>query len=437
MQETNIYTGLYQMADSLHNELCILADDLWNCPELGYQEYRTSERLLKSFQTLPVDIKMFTPLTGFCATLDMGVPGPTIAVLCDMDAASCPEHPDAEQETGTVHCCGHHIQMTAVYGAAKVLACSGVQSHLCGKIKFIAVPAEEYVNLEYRRELYRKNVIEFLGGKSELMKRGVFDGVDAVIAIHSLPMGKQRFALCTGLNGFQVVVVDIYGKAGDFSSNPSNSINALDAAQLGMSALNAWRATFKADDAICVNPIITSGGETMNAVPGHVRMEILVRGNSREAISNTMEKVKMAFSGCSQALGARVEFTFLHSYAPFKVNKEMNWVARSVTKNISGYEAPEMPPGHGTTDLGDLSMMMPTILSYVSGCSGSLHSPEFRVTDSTCYSDGAKLISGIVTNLLVDSGSFVKWLKKEKPPLYPTKEEYLEDARYCFRKNNK
>lgn len=437
MQETNIYTGLYQMADSLHNELCALADDLWSCPELGYQEYRTSERLLKSFQTLPVDIEMFTPLTGFSATLDTGIPGPTIAVLCDMDAAPCPEHPDARQDTGIVHCCGHHIQMTAAYGAAKVLAYSGVQKHLCGKIKFMAVPAEEYVNLEYRRALHKKKIIEFLGGKSELMKRGVFDGVDAAIAIHALTMEGHRFALCTGLNGFQVAVVDIYGKAGNFANNPTNSINALDAAQLGMSALNAWRATFRADDAICMNPIITSGGETMSAIPSHARVEILVRGNSREAISNTMEKVKMAFTGCAQALGARAEFTFLHSYAPFKMSKEMNWVARNVTKNISGCEALELPPGYGATDLGDLSMMMPTILSYISGCSGSLHSPEFRVTDSTCYSDGAKLISGIVTNLLVDSGSFVKWLKEEEPPVYPTKEEYLEDARYYFNKNNR
>lgn len=432
MQETNVYTNLYQTAEQFHEELCALAEDLNACPELGFREYKTSARLLRAFQTLPLEFETFAPLTGFCATLDTGTPGPTVAVLCELDALPCPDHPNADPETGAAHCCGHHVQMAAAYGSAKALVCSGIFPLLCGRIKFMAVPAEEYVDLDFRCELRRKGMVQFLGGKSELIARGAFDGVDAAVAIHSLPSTDWRFALCTGLNGFQAVIIDIYGKGGHSATNPVDSVNALDAAQLGISALNAWRATFRESDAIRVNPIITKGGDAMNVVPGHVRVEMLIRGNSKDAIDSTMKKTEMAFQGAAQALGARAKITSLHGYFPFQASKKMNWLAESVARNITGKQVAQLPPGYSASDLGDLSMCIPVVQPYLSGCSGSLHAADFRVTDDTCYTDGAKLLSGIVADLLVDSGTFVKRLKQKEPPHFPTKESYVEAAERFF-----
>ena len=71
-------------------------------------------------------------------------------------------------------------------------------------------------------------------------------------------------------------------------------INALYAANIGLSAINAIRETFRDEDSIRVHPIITHGGSQVNVIPGEVRLETYVRGKTVEAILEANRRVDRA-----------------------------------------------------------------------------------------------------------------------------------------------
>ena len=71
----------------------------------------------------------------------------------------CPEHKDSN-EIGNMHCCGHNIQVAGMLGCALGIINSGALEHLSGKIDFMAVPAEECIDLEFRKTLQDKNEIK-------------------------------------------------------------------------------------------------------------------------------------------------------------------------------------------------------------------------------------------------------------------------------------
>ena len=50
------------------------------------------------------------------------------------------------------------------------------------------------------------------------------------------------------------------GRAAHAGSAPHRGVNALYAAQVALTAINAVRETFRDDDAIRVHPILTNGG---------------------------------------------------------------------------------------------------------------------------------------------------------------------------------
>ncbi len=110
----------------------------------------------------------------------------------ELDAVICREHPDADPETGAVHACGHNIQTAAMLGVAFGLNDQSVLDQLAGQIEFMAVPAEEYVEIEYRLDLKENGEISYLGGKQEMIKRGHFDDIDISMMIHSMDLQDKK-----------------------------------------------------------------------------------------------------------------------------------------------------------------------------------------------------------------------------------------------------
>jgi len=62
------------------------------------------------------------------------------------------------------------------------------------------------------------------------------------------------------------------GKAAHAGGMPHRGINALYAANIALSAINAIRETFRDEDTIRVHPIITRGGSQVNVIPADVRL---------------------------------------------------------------------------------------------------------------------------------------------------------------------
>ena len=108
-----------------------------------------------------------------------------MAYLGELDSVLVRNHPDADQVTGAAHACGHNAQIAALLAMAYGFADSGVLKELSGTVVLMAVPAEEYVEVAYRKSLKDKKTIEFLGGKPELIRLGAFDDIDIAIMTHT------------------------------------------------------------------------------------------------------------------------------------------------------------------------------------------------------------------------------------------------------------
>lgn len=177
--------------------------------------------------------------------------GPTIGILGEMDALIVPDHPNANPQTGAAHACGHHTQIGTLVGVAYGLVGSGVLLSLSGKVAFMAVPAEEYIEIDFRNELRKQGKITSLGGKAELIKLGEFDDVDTAIATHS---GPARDGCVTGArggtsNGAVAKLIEFVGRS-SHAAGPYIGINALNAANIALLAIHAQRETFKDEDSI-------------------------------------------------------------------------------------------------------------------------------------------------------------------------------------------
>ncbi|MBR6793901.1 MAG: amidohydrolase, partial [Clostridia bacterium] len=177
--------NLVQAVDKNRQLILDALDYIWKNPETGYREVKTSAYLEKEFEKLGYELVRAGNIPGFYADLDTGKEGPTVLIFGELDSLICYDHPEADPETGAVHCCGHAAQAAALLGIAAALKEPGVAEGLCGKVRLCAVPAEELIEVEYRSELKKKGIIKYFGGKAEFLYRGFLDGVDIVYMVHT------------------------------------------------------------------------------------------------------------------------------------------------------------------------------------------------------------------------------------------------------------
>ena len=352
---------------------------IWENPETGYREVKTSAYLEKLYEDLGYSIVRAENIPGFYTVIDTGREGPEILILGEMDSLICREHPECDRETGAVHCCGHSAQSAALVGIAAAFREDGMLDGLCGRIKLCAVPAEELIEIEYRSELKAKGIIGYFGGKPEFLSRGYFDGADIAFMVHT--SSGNGMSSNAGSVGCVAKKVTYKGKAAHAGGNPWDGHNALYAANTGLSAANALRETFAEPDIIRFHPIITSGGNAVNAIPDRVTVESYVRGKTFDAIKNANFKINRALVGGALSLGANVDITDFPGYAPLENCPGMTELARDAACALGmDFEYSERT-GSGSTDMGDLSCIMPVIHPYISGASGNAHGKEYYITD--------------------------------------------------------
>ncbi len=404
-------------------------------PELGFKERATADKVKATFDELNLEYEDRLALTGVKARLKGGRPGPTLALMGELDALLVPDHPRANKETGAAHACGHNAQIAGLLGAARGLVDSGAAKELAGDIVFFAVPAEEYVEIEYRLGLVREGRTTFLSGKPELVQLGHFDDVDMAIMIHSISAGPADGAMgvTSSFNGFIAKCIRFTGQAAHAGCEPESGINALNAAQLAISAINAQRETFRDQDCVRVHPIITKGGDLVNIVPAEVRMETYVRARTHEAILDATLKVDRALKGAALAIGCQVEIETVPGYLPLRNDPDL---ARLFRENASRFfgknKYRDYPHNGGSTDAGDLSHIMPVLHPMMSGAAGTVHSPDWHIADPVAgYLTPAKTLAVMAVDLLHGDENRAKGIvDRHKPAL--TKNEYLKQQRALF-----
>ena len=352
---------------------------VWQNPETGYKEFKTSNYMAEKFEELGYKLTYAEGITGFYTRIDTGREGPEVLVLGELDSIICPSHKDADPVTGAVHSCGHNVQCAALLGVAAALTDEKVLSELSGAIRLCAVPAEELLEIEYRTKLKKEGKIKYFGGKSEFLHRGYFDGVDLSFMVHA----SSSYAGRKGSVGCITKTINYKGVASHAGGAPQLGKNALYAATCGINAVNAIRETFVENDRIRIHPIITNGGDMVNAIPADVKLESYVRGNTFEAIADANKKMNRALVGAAISLGNNIEINDAPGYSPLINSDEMLKVVGEAAEMAipeENYDYKDLI-GTGCTDMGDLSCIMPAVHPYSGGTRGHSHGSDYEVYD--------------------------------------------------------
>jgi amidohydrolase len=437
MTRSELKQRLWEAIDRRQAEIVGLGEQIRRHPELGFKEFKTARLVEETFGRLGLKPRGGLAITGVRADLGgQSGPGPTFALLGELDALVVAGHPEADPETGAAHACGHNAQVAGLLGAAMGLVESGIMAELAGRVAFFAVPAEEYGDVEWRVSQARQGRLEFLGGKPELLRLGHFDDVDLAMMIHATSRPEDgKAGVPASNNGCIVKTVRYLGRAAHAGGAPHLGVNALYAAHVGLTAINAIRETFRDEDTIRVHPIITHGGSQVNVIPGEVRMETYVRGRTMDAILDADRKVDRALKAGALALGARVEIETLPGYMPMTCDATM---ARSFKDNAVQLVGEEhyRQIGHrtGSTDMGDLSQVMPVLHPYVGGARGAGHGADYEIVDKPlAYVTPAKALGAMVVDLLADGAAGARAvLQQARPPL--TREQYFAFQRSLARR---
>ncbi len=413
MEKELVKRKVCEEIDRHADELIELGQELWRHPEPGYEEFRTARKIESFFTRLSLPMKSGLARTGIRADLATGREGPTLAVLGEMDALVMPDHPEADPDNHSAHGCGHNMQPCALVGAAIGLAMPEVCAALSGNIAFIACPAEE------GRLDSLKEGIRFVAGKTELIFHGVFDDVDLAIMTHA----SADYGIAQTSNGLIMKRVVFRGKAGH-AGRPWEGRNALSAARAALAAVDSQRDLFREADAVRIHGIVKNGGDVVNCVPDRVELEYMIRAQTSEAILQAARIFDRSMRGAALSFGLGVELHTIPGYMPLYNEPEL---AALHLKNLRsmrpGVEFVDFGRRTSSTDLGDVSMIMPAIHPYSGAWHGEAHTVEFHWTDATeAFVEPAKVLAMDAVDLLFDDASEARRIARIKPRF--TRDEY-------------
>jgi len=333
--------------DKIADQLIGVSRDIYEHPELKFEEFRAAKLLAEKMKEAGFATKLGVAdlETAIQADHPAVSDGPTVAILSEYDALP-----------GIGHACGHNLIAAAGLGAA--LAVGAVKGDLPGKLVFFGTPGEEGG-----------------GGKVLMVNVGLFADVDAAMMFHpsSHTVVDRRSLAITE------VMIEFTGKASHAAGSPEKGINALDAVIQTFNGINAMRQHIK--DGARIHGIITDGGAKPNIVPEHAAANFYVRALENDYRDELLEKLRACAEGAALATGATLDFKIVgHSYKAMKPNRA---IGDAFVKNLNELGEPLNPPapdaGMGSTDMGDVSQVVPSIHAYIQICDENVagHSREF------------------------------------------------------------
>lgn len=419
---------LCEIIDKNREEIINIGNDIFKNPELGFKEHRTSNLMTTYLRNLGLDIEENISVTGLKSWIGNGE-GINIAIIAEMDAVPTSGHKYSTEDKGAAHTCAHSNQVAIMLGVMKALKESNILDSLGGKVTLIGTPAEEFTDFEYREGLIKEGKINYMSGKQDMISKGIFDDVDLIISCHTMGGIKERKAdINSTLNGFIAKKVTYFGKAAHSGAAPHLGINALNAATIGLTAVNAQRETFIDEHNIRVHGIIKEGGQTVNTVPEKVVIEGYVRGGTLESILDANYKVDRAFEAGAYAVGGKCTIEDTVGYMPFEQCSDLSKVLKENLSILIGDESIiDGQKSMASGDIGDLGVIKPTVQFGFSGFSGNVHGPDFEIVDEEmAYIIPQKAVIMTIVDLLESNGYKAKEIVENNPSNL-TKDDYLRN----------
>ena len=287
-----------------------VARQIWDTPELGLKESRSSAALLEILEKegFQVTRGVGGEPTAFVATAGSG--SPVIGLLAEYDAlpglsqAAGQPRKQAVTEGAPGHGCGHNLLGTASVAAAIAANRERIAKKLPGTIQLFGTPAEE-----------------ILFGKTFMIRGGAFKKTDVVLAWH--PDDLNRVTNRTRL-AVAAANVEFFGRSAHAAAAPWLGRSAFDALMLFDHAISLMREHIKPTARI--HRIIRDGGTAPNIIADHSLGEYWVRDATGESVNEIMERLKKAAEGAALGTETRAKVTLTFSTREPVPNDALNTV---------------------------------------------------------------------------------------------------------------
>jgi amidohydrolase len=302
-------------------EVIELRRDFHRHPELGLQEYRTSEKVSAYLTGCGMEVEHLNR-TGVMGLLRGEKAGPTLLIRADMDALPIQEENDVPYKSlnpGVMHACGHDAHTAMLLVAAKIL--SDLKAMLKGSIKFVFEPNEENV------------------GALAMIQEGLMEDprVDACLGLHvwtPLRIGQiaiKEGPVMAGMAHFRLVVK---GRGGH-TATPQSAVDPILAAAdiiQGVQIIQTREMDVLKEPTIIMFGKI-EGGSTSNVIPDSVTLSGTIRylfEGDEENEDNPKKRFERIVSNICMAHRAGYDLSFLHGHPKLVNHKEMIEIVGSI-----------------------------------------------------------------------------------------------------------
>lgn len=375
LAQTSGTPGAIARAVAEHSDAVVeLARAIHRLPELAFTEHRAARALteLLARAGFAVEPGAGDLPTAFTATVGEG----------PVTVAICAEY-DALPTIG--HGCGHNLiagaAVAAALGLQPVAAALGIQ------VTVVGTPAEEHG-----------------GGKVVLLERGVFADVDLALMVHPLPRDHGFNPRGTTSQAVGRYRATYSGRGAHAAAAPQRGVNAADAAVVAQVAIGLLRQQLPGDHR--VSAVVAHGGDATNIIPETAIVDFECRAFTMPEFDRLYERVRRCFEAGALATGAtlRIEPTE-PVYEPLEHDEVLcrHWEAALATL---GYDtAPGGAPHGGSTDMGNISRVVPAIHPWFSipTTDAPIHTAEFAAAADREESYAAMLDAGTAMALTVAS----------------------------------
>ncbi|MBN1350381.1 amidohydrolase [candidate division KSB1 bacterium] len=376
MKVTPLAPHISKLADTLAPALIKIRHHLHQYPEPGRQEKETTAYLIHQLEPFNLQLTTHYVETGFWADLQIQPDAPFLALRCDIDAlpiAEKNEIPYASKNEGVMHACGHDAHAAVLSGAAMVL--SRLKSELTGNVRFIFQPAEEITP----------------GGALDMIERGVLEGVEAILTLHSDPrieVGKVGFKFGPFMASTDIFKIQIFGK-GAHAANPHKSIDPI---MIAAQLINSLHQVISRE----INPVTPAvitvtrilAGTTINVIPGEAEIWGTLRALDKSTRTFLQNRLREVTASLCEMHHAQSELT-LDKGAPPVVNDDaLCQIVRNATAEILGESHVKIlvEPDMGAEDFAWYLQTVPGMIFRLGtkgrpGSEFELHHPNFDIDD--------------------------------------------------------
>jgi amidohydrolase len=329
--------------DAAAEQLIDVSRQIHNTPELRFEERFAAQTLTQALASfnIPTQQPVGGLETAFRAEFG-GREEPKVAILAEYDAL-----PNG-------HACGHNLIAGAALGA--VVGLAAVRTQLPGQVVLLGTPGEEGG-----------------GGKVILIEQGAFTGIDAAMMFHPF----DRTVLVNPALANQYLTFTFHGKNSHAAATPWDGYSALSGIIQTFNLIDNARIHFH--DGTRIHGIITEGGKAVNVIPQIAQAMFSVRAFQADYLGQVSERVIKCAEAAAIATGTRVEVNVRRGYKDMRDNLTL---VRRFGEHLQelGVRVQERDPssGFGSTDMGDVSHVVPAIHPYLAICD---------IGDTMCHQD--------------------------------------------------